>query len=218
VTRDWRAWHEEYDVPTSSLSRRLEEVRRQLGADLDSRAAAGQRSVRLLSLCAGDGRDTIPVLAARPHLEVDACLVELDPGLADEARAAASDAGVAIEVRTADAGSAESFSDRRKGDVLMLCGIFGNISGADVERCVDAARALVRPGGTVIWTRGSGLPAGLDVRDEDPGEWVRGLFVAAGFEEVAFVAPDDASYRVGVCRYAGPATDGAPSWSFSFVR
>jgi len=79
VSRDWHEWHRKYDDAASSLSRRLAEVRRQLGADLDARAAAGQRSVRLLSLCAGDGRDTIPVLAARPGLDVDACLVELDP-------------------------------------------------------------------------------------------------------------------------------------------
>ena len=48
--------------------------------------------MRLLSLCAGDGRDTIPVLR-RPGLEVDACLVELDPELADARRAAAAAAG-----------------------------------------------------------------------------------------------------------------------------
>ena len=87
MTRDWQEWYQEYDDPSSSLWRRLEEVRRLLAADLDERAAAGQTSVRLLSLCAGDGRDTIPVLVARPDLEVDACLVELDPGLADAARA-----------------------------------------------------------------------------------------------------------------------------------
>ncbi len=103
--RDWGEWYDEYDDPASSLSRRLADVRRLLAADLDARAAAGQRSVRLLSLCAGDGRDTIPVLAARPDLDVDACLVELDPVLADAARAAATAAGVEVDVRTADAGA-----------------------------------------------------------------------------------------------------------------
>jgi hypothetical protein len=60
--KDWLAWHEGYDDPSSSLARRLEVVRRRLGAVLD--AAAGERR-QLLSLCAGDGRDVIPVLAAR---------------------------------------------------------------------------------------------------------------------------------------------------------
>jgi hypothetical protein len=203
VTRDWREWYEEYDDPASSLSRRLGDVRRLLGADLDARAASGQSSARLLSLCAGDGRDTIPVLAARPDLDVDACLVELDPVLAA--------AGVEVDVRTADAGAFTSFRDRLMGDVLMLCGIFGNISDTDVQRCVDASRALVGPGGTVIWTRGSRGP-------DDPADWVRGLFTTAGFEEVAFLAPADATYRVGVCRQAGARSGWAPEWSFSFVR
>jgi len=218
VTRDWHEWHSEYDDPASSLSRRLADVRRLLGADLDARADAGARSVRLLSLCAGDGRDTIPVLAARRGLEVDACLVELDPTLADAARSAAAAAGVDVDVRTADAGSSAAFRDRLPGDVLMVCGIFGNISDADVERCVAASQALVRPGGTVIWTRGSRVPDDPTSHRADPAEWVRGLFAAAGFEEAAFVAPEDASYRVGVCRHAGAELGWAPAWSFSFVR
>ena len=217
MTRDWHEWYQQYDDPDSHLSRRLEEVRRRLGDDLDARAAAGEKSLRLLSLCAGDGRDTIPVLAARPDLEVDACLVELDPQLADAARAAASAAGLDVDVRTADAGSFATIRDRLMGDVLMLCGIFGNISDADVEHCVTAARALVRPGGTVIWTRGSKVGT-HDPSEQagDPAEWVRGLFTAAGFEEVAYVAPGDASYRVGVCRQAGPRSGWAPQWSFTF--
>ena len=218
MTRDRQEWYQEYDDPSSSLWRRLEEVRRLLAADLDERAAADQTSVRLLSLCAGDGRDTIPVLAARPDLEVDACLVELDPGLAGAARAAAAEAELDLDVRTADAGAAANFRDRMMGDVLMLCGIFGNISDADVERCVDASRGLVRPGGTVIWTRGNRVPEDPTEAVDDPAEWVRGLFAAAGFEEVAFVAPDDASYRVGVGRNASPISGRAPAWSFSFVR
>ena len=218
MTRDWQEWHEEYDDPASSLSRRLIEVRRALAADLDARAAAGQRSVRLLSLCAGDGRDAIPVLAARPDIDVDACLVELDPHLADAARAAAVEAGLAVDVRTADAGSSAAFCDRMTSDVLMLCGIFGNISDADVERCVEASRAMVGPGGTVIWTRGNRVPDDPGRRRDDAAAWVRGLFTAAGFEEVAFVAPEDASYRVGVCRQADPASGPAAAWSFSFVR
>jgi SAM-dependent methyltransferase len=211
VARDWQEWHRDYDDPGSSLSRRLTEVRRVLGADLDRRLAAGRCSLRLLSLCAGDGRDAISVLAARPDLDVDACLVELDPTLAEAARSAAAAAGLTVDVRTGDAGSFETFRDRTMQDVLMLCGIFGNISDADVDRCVSASRALVRPGGTVIWTRGSRTP-------DDPAERIRRLFVAAGFEELEFVAPEDASYRVGVCRRAGTEDGWAPPWSFAFTR
>jgi hypothetical protein len=217
--RDWRAWHRDYDDPTSSLSRRLADVRRLLGADLDARAAAGQSSLRLLSLCAGDGRDTIPVLAERPGLAVDAVLVELDPELAEAGRQAASEAGVALDVRTGDAGDVTTYRDRFHNDVLMLCGVFGNISDEDVETLVGATRLLVAPGGTVIWTRGSTIPENPRERPGDPAEWVRGLFVAAGFAEMAFVVPDGAPYRVGAHRQTDGASSGwVPQRLFTFRR
>ncbi|MGK5684784.1 hypothetical protein [Actinoplanes sp. URMC 104] len=50
MTRDWVQWHEEYDVPGSSLARRLEVVRGHLRHLL-----AGPR--RVIGMCAGDGRD-----------------------------------------------------------------------------------------------------------------------------------------------------------------
>ena len=213
MTRDWHAWHDEYDDPASSLSRRLAEVRAQLALVVGS----GDEPLRLLSLCSGDGRDTIPVLAESPR-DVSACLVELDPELAATARDSGREAGLDLEVRCGDAGAAEVFADRLPVDVLMLCGIFGNISDADVERCVPAAPAMVAPGGTVIWTRGHQVPDDPTGQRGDPAEWVRGLFAAAGFDEVAFVKPHGASYRVGVCRQPGRASGWASEWGFSFVK
>jgi hypothetical protein len=213
MTRDWQAWHEEYDDPASSLSRRLRDVRAQLAGLV----AGDGEPLRLLSLCSGDGRDTIPVLAAADR-EVEACLVELDPALADAARRSASAAGVVVDVRTADAGSPDTFADRLPVDVLMLCGIFGNISDRDVVRCVGASRGLVRPGGTVIWTRGSRVPDDPTDRDGDPAEWIRRLFLQAGYEEVAYVAPPDATYRVGVARQPSILDLEPPDRLFSFVR
>lgn len=213
--RDWHEWYRDYDDPTSTLSRRLTDVRRLLGEDLDRRFG----HVRLLSLCAGDGRDTIPVLADRPDLDVDAVLVELDPVLAEAARTAASAAGVGLDVRTGDAGDVASYRDRLHNDVLLLCGVFGNISDDDVETLVRATRMLVAPGGTVIWTRGSRITDDPHERPGDPAEWVRGLFVVAGFEEVAFVVPDGATYRVGAHRRTGGESSGwAPQRLFTFRR
>jgi hypothetical protein len=61
MARDWHAWHDEYDDPASSLSRRLVVVRRQVDAILRARPGP----TRLVSMCAGDGRDVLPVLAPR---------------------------------------------------------------------------------------------------------------------------------------------------------
>lgn len=182
--RDWRVWHDAYADPASAQSRRLAVVRRRIGEALD--ASAGP--VSILSLCAGDGRDLVPELAARPGRAVSAVLVELDEHLADGARARVAAAGVNVEVRTADAGSTRTFADVVPVDLLLLCGIFGNVTGADIRRTVDAVPALLTPGGTAIWTRGR-------FADGDLRPQVRRWFVEAGMEEVAF---DGAPERFGV--------------------
>ena len=58
--RDWAQWHRDYDDAASLLSRRGEVVQGHLHAELE-RAPAGD--IRLISLCAGQGRDVIGVLA-----------------------------------------------------------------------------------------------------------------------------------------------------------
>lgn len=188
--RDWLAWHQGYDDPGSSLARRLEVVSRLLHRALDEVAVANPR---LLSLCAGDGRDVIGVLGARAaQPEVVAILIESDPTLAARAQDAAADARVSsVQVRCGDAGAMASFSDVVPVDVLMLCGIFGNIEHSAVKATVDAIPDLVSPGGFVIWTRGGSEP---DRRAE-----VRRWFRSAGLEEVTFEGAPE-RYGVGLNR------------------
>lgn len=100
------AWPADYDDPGSWHSERLRIVQREVAGAV-SRSPASP--VRLLSLCAGEGRDVIGVLADHPRAsEVQATLVELDPTLADRARAAAAglDAG-AVDVRTRQRGGGD---------------------------------------------------------------------------------------------------------------
>ncbi|MEY2426777.1 MAG: hypothetical protein QOI61_2349, partial [Actinomycetota bacterium] len=78
---DWVAWHAEYDDPNSRLSQRVAEVRRQLSAAID-RAPAGP--IRIISACAGEGRDVIPVVSTHARRDdITALLVEFDPTLAE---------------------------------------------------------------------------------------------------------------------------------------
>lgn len=214
MSRDWPAWHQQYDDPASSLWRRLEVVR----AELASLLAATSGSVRLVSLCSGDGRDALPVLAAS-RAQVDAVLVELDAGLADRARSTARELGLGgVEVRTGDAGSTDTFADACPADVLLACGVFGNVRDEDVAATVAALPALLAHGARVVWTRGQRVPQDPTEVDGDPSLVVRDLFVAAGFEEVSFVRPADAGFRVGVHRW--PGQDGRPEQGvrlFTFV-
>jgi len=194
LVMDWVAWHAAYDDPASPLSARLSCVRSHVSGAVD-RAPPGP--VRLVSLCAGQGADVIGVLPGHPRRDdVRAVLVELDERNADLARQAAARHGLPqVEVRQADASLVSGFADMLPADVLLLCGIFGNVSDADIRRTVQAAPALCRAGGTVIWTRHRRAP--------DLTPQIREWFAAGGFEELAFDKVDTSTLvGVGVNRLA----------------
>jgi hypothetical protein len=182
--RDWAAWHAAYDDPQSGLSARLRRVREHLSVAID-RAPDGP--VRLLSLCAGQGHDVLGVLPAHPRrADVTAVLVESDPRNADLARRRAAAAGLTrVQVRQADASRPAHYADAVPAGVLLLCGIFGNVSAAEIQRTALAAAGLCAAGGTVIWTRNR--------RPPDITPQVRAWFTTAGFDEVAFDALDTSS-------------------------
>ena len=193
----WEAWHGAYADPTSSLSRRLRVVQDHLRRFLDETAP---RPVRVLSLCAGEGRDLLEVLAERDDAHrVAATLVELDPGLADRARASAA-AFPGVEVRTADAGDPETYAGDPPADLVLLCGIFGNVSDADIEHTVAAVPALCAPRARVIWTRTR--------RPPDLTPQVREWFTHNGFREVAFDPVPDSMAAVGVAELVTPPPSG----------
>ncbi len=196
------AWHEAYDNPSSSLSMRLRCVQSHL-IDAISQAPAGR--VSLVSLCAGQGRDVTGALADHPRRnDVRAVLAEYDPRNVALARQAAAAQGLPqVEIRQADAGLVESFADALPADVLLLCGIFGNVSDADIERTVRAAATLCRAGATVIWTRHR--------RPPDLTPQLRAWFASSGFEEIAFdVLETTALTSVGVHRLSHASAAGPP--------
>jgi hypothetical protein len=205
---DWLAWHRRYDSD-SHLRRRLELVRLSLA---DALSAAHGRSLRLISMCAGEGRDVIPVLAAHPRgRDVAALLVEVDPRIAARARSAAAAAGlVAVRVREADAGLTSAYADFVPADVVLACGVFGNLTDEAIRTTVTSLPALCAPGATVIWTRHR--------RDPDVTPAIRGWFRDAGFAEVAFRAVSESPGTVGVHRLTGAPGPFAPGMRlFTFV-
>jgi Putative methyltransferase len=189
--KDWVAWHAAYDDPASSLSARLQRVRSHLSQAID-RVPAGP--VQLVSLCAGQGRDVIGVLPDHPRRgDVRAVLVESDAVNVGLARRAAAAALAQVEVREADASTAASYADVLPADVLLMCGIFGNVSDRDIERTVTAAADLCKVGATVIWTRHR--------RSPDLTPRIRAWFTGSGFDEIAFDALDTSALTgVGVNR------------------
>lgn len=204
---DWLGWHQAYADTSSPLARRLLVVRAHVGEVLD---AAGSGPIRILSLCAGDGRDVLAELAARPALRAITTLVERDHQLAGSARTAAK--GVTdVDVRQGDAGEWASFVDVLPVDLLLLCGIFGNISATDIHATVVAVPSMLAVGATVIWTRGRFT--GQDLRPT-----IRRWFVETGLSEVAFEG-DPEPFGVGVARAQGDPRSARPTGRlFGFIR
>jgi hypothetical protein len=150
--RDWHEWHEQYDQPDSELALRLVAVRERIKIALDG---APPGPLRLLSMVAGQGRDVLPVLAAHPRgADVTARLVERDPRNAAAARAAVEDLGLStVDVVTGDAALVDHYLDLAPAHVVVACGLFGNISDADIRNTIRHIGTLTSRGGTAIWTR-----------------------------------------------------------------
>jgi hypothetical protein len=226
IVEDWVRWHRAYDDPDSSLARRLVVVRRRIAEALD---ALGSRAQRILSLCAGDGRDLLPVLALRPLAarppdgRPGAVLVENDPTLAAQARSRARAHGLTnVRILVGDASIPAAFAEAIPADLLLLCGIFGNISRQDIETTARAVPSLLAPGGHVIWTCGAADP---DLRPA-----IRRLFSDLGLEETSFDGHPE-NFGVGAGRLPdpgrtnntttapAPADDGPlPDRLFTFLR
>jgi hypothetical protein len=207
--QDWVEWHRAYEDPNSLLSRRLELVQGHLRAELD-RAPAGD--VRLISLCAGQGRDVIGVLAGhRRREDVRARLIEWDARNVAVARQAAETAGLeGVEVVEADAGVTDACLGAVPARIVVACGVFGNISADDIRTTVAALPSLCAPEALVLWTRHRRPP------DLTPA--IRSWFAEAGFREEAFHISKDAFMSVGAHRLAGEPTALVPGRRlFTFV-
>ncbi|HEX2485974.1 MAG TPA: SAM-dependent methyltransferase [Myxococcota bacterium] len=207
--RDWSDWHRAYDRPGSFLALRLAVVQMRIREWLASAPAGPLRAV---SLCAGEARDLLGALAGHERArDVRARLVELDGRNAAAARSAAARSSLAaVEVVEADAGVTDAWKGAVPADLVLACGVFGNVSDADIEATVAGLPALCAPGATVIWTRHRAAP------DRTPD--VRRWLASAGFEEIAFDAPDGFLFSVGTHRLVGPPAPFAPGRRlFTFV-
>jgi hypothetical protein len=178
---DWVEWHAGYGDDGSRLAHRLRVVQEQIRAALDALPSGPATAI---SMCAGQGRDLIEVLAEHPRrADVRARLVELDPRNVAVARAAARAAGLdRVEVVEGDAGLVGEYVGLVPADLVLACGVFGNLSDADVEHTVAACATLCREGGTVVWTRHRGEP------DRVPATCA--WFEGHGFERLFLTAPE----------------------------
>jgi Putative methyltransferase len=206
--RDWYAWHADYDRPGSGLARRLAWVQDRIRAALDD---APPGPLRAISLCAGQGRDLIGVLADHPRRdEVTARLVELDPRNTEIARHLAAEANLAkVEIVTGDAALTSQYADLVPAGLVLACGLFGNMTDAHIERTIDYCTQLCATGGTVVWTRGRWEP--------DLVPQVCAWFEERGFERL-WLSDPGYPQCCGAHRFAGtpaPLEEGAAMFAFT---
>jgi hypothetical protein len=169
--------------------------------------------LRAISVCAGQGTDLIGVMASHPRRgDVTARLVELDPRNTGVARRLAAEAGLTgVEVVTGDASLLSQYADMAPADLVLVCGLFGNVTDADIEATVGYCTQLCATGGTVIWTRGRWEP--------DLTPQVCAWFEERGFERVWFSdGTEPGGQRVGAHRFTGtPAPLERDAVMFTFV-
>ena len=205
------SWHAAYEDPESSLSVRLRRVQGAIRDWLDRTPGP----VRVLSSCAGQGHDILGVLeerGAQDRARVTGALVEVDPTNAAIARRRIAHLGLALTVVESDAGTTDAYAGLVPANLVLLSGIMGNISAADIERLVSVSRQLCAPEATVIWTRGA--------QDPDLGPHIRRWFEQAGFEELSCEEwIEGTGMRVGVNRLLAPPLPLRPGKPiFTFYR
>lgn len=195
VKRDWFDWHAAYDDPTSALSLRLSIIREQIRTSLPVNS---DTPFRIISMCAGQGRDIIYVLSERKSSmgSITARLVELDERNVAAARKLVADAGLTnVEIVHGDASIVDAYSGMVPADLVLMCGILGNISSDDITRTISELPQLCARGATLIWTRHRRQP---DMTPE-----IRRIFNEIGFSELEFIVPADGIWGVGVERFVG---------------
>jgi hypothetical protein len=189
----WIRWHQQYDDPESPRSKRLAAVQHQLTLALDE---VRPGPIRLISMCAGQGRDVLGVLPEHPRVnDVRALLVELSPELTDDARSAAALLGLNnVEVSTADASWTSAYAHFVPADIILCCGVSGSISSDDMVRTARELPHMSAAGAHVIWT--------MEGRPPDRRPWMKQIFAEAGFEEVGYETAEGALFGVGRARWS----------------
>ncbi|GAA2582832.1 class I SAM-dependent methyltransferase [Actinomadura fulvescens] len=192
--RDWAEWHGAYDDPGSPLSRRLRVVRQRIRDVLDE---APPGPFVAVSSCAGQGRDLLGVLADHPRAaDVAARLIELDEHNVCVARAAIEAAGLAnVEAVVGDASHTDAYAGVVPADLVLVCGVFGNLTDADIERTISFLPQLCAEGAHVVWTRNRQPP--------DVTPRIHRWFDKHGFERRWSSPPEEGVYGVGTHRYTG---------------
>lgn len=204
--RIWSGWPEEA-YQRESYRQRLGEVQKHLGLSLD---AAPTGSLRILSICAGDGRDVIGVLRVHQRRgDITAWLVELNRRSVAAGIRAASIARLENSGRflNEDATLCRTYQNIGPSDIVLVCGVWGHVPPHERGRLVQGLASLCKPGAAVIWTRG--VSQGM-VRLQE----IQVRFASPSWEQVRVSLTPDQRWAVATNCFRGSPIDAARSGQF----
>jgi SAM-dependent methyltransferase len=193
---EWSGWPDAA-YRQERYQQRLVAVESHLTESLD-KAAPGP--VRIISLCAGDGRDVVEVLRSHKRKDdVVAWLVELSRqsvALGVE-RAAQAGLGKNVKFLCGDATDFESYQRLAPADIVLACGVWGHVPASERATLARGLATLCKPGGDLIWTRGV-------LRGMSCFEQIQSLFGAPAWQRQRVSFTPDASWGIATARYCGP--------------
>ncbi|WP_026733308.1 class I SAM-dependent methyltransferase family protein [Fischerella sp. PCC 9605] len=197
MPKDWFEWHDLYNTEPR-MQQRLQLVRESLSKSLDACPAG---IIRVVSVCAGDGRDLLGTLSNHPRSkDVYARLIELNPKLVERGRAAIESAGLGkqIEFINGDATISSNYIGVVPADIVIVCGVFGHLADeAELRSLLRNLSFLCKKGSFIIWTRRyRGRANGISYFEN-----VRKVLREAAFEEVSFKLTLTKDVGVGTHRY-----------------
>jgi hypothetical protein len=193
----WKLRRSYPDYHKKRFQQRLLAVQEHLAECID---LAPRGRVRVISMCAGDGRDVIGVLGSHPRQkDVSAWLVESNrQTVADGARQTLS-AGLENTVKflNEDGTVYATYKKIVPADVVLLCGVWGHVPTNERAQLVRAMACLCKPGSAVIWTRGVS-------KDMTRLHEIESLFDSSSWEQVRLSITSDKKWAVATHRFRGP--------------
>lgn len=180
------------------LSARLRLVQAQLRSAI---GACEPGPVRILSLCAGDGRDILGACEGHPRCrDVHAVLIDTDAVALQRAETWAAEAGMEGRMQTlcADATLAASYRGLPHADIVLVSGVLAHVSRASVPGFIRSLPMLVKTGGRLIWNRHLVLNHG-----SEHVSLLRELLHSTGFTEEVYELTSERGFAVSTARYHG---------------
>jgi amino acid adenylation domain-containing protein len=192
---NWSQWHKDYDT-FSSLQERLKNVRAQIAAALDEFPPG---AIRVVSLCAGDGRDLLGALENHARQsDVSARLLDNDAESVARGKKWAEEIGLAGQLHflEADAALAKNYSGAVPADLVLLSGFLGHLRHEDVAGLIENLPMFCKTAAQVIWNRHQVLHDG-----EKQVPLILEYFRKANFSEIFFATSH--GFAVGRARFIG---------------